>query len=922
MKHKIEEIADYSVFADLDMVNSFHQLPLSLETSEALSIITPWGLFRPKFLPEGVAPASFQLQALIDKIFKDLPFVIAIFDNFLVVAKDFDELFDHIHAVLLRCKDYNIFLKYSKSYFGYFTAKFFGYEVSKGQYKLTADRLAEIDKIPFPTSVKSMQSFLGVTVFCQSFVPNYSMHAAHLHDMTKKDFNFTDTSTWTKPYVAHFEAFKKALSGALVIHFPNYSYDFVLRTDASLIGCGGVLIMRKPLPDSTFQELVIAIVSHKFTEQASRWATYEQEAYAIFFSIKKLSYYLYCKPFIVETDHNNLRWMDTSLVPKVMRWRAYLSSFVFVIRHIPGTQNGFADWLSRMHMPASPPLETIQAIAHASADPDDMCRQAHDGRMGHPGSRRTWLNLARLFPGHRLSFKHVESFVSSCAICQKTRLGMTNNFKSLVLDNKVQSQRSTIGIDTLTVTPADRLGNQYLFVIVNFFTNHVFGYPSATKDAASMASALFQYVCTFGLVDHVRTDPGSEFTNEMMKNLNEYLGLNHQLTLVDRPEANGVERSNAEVLGFITRICSDERLIHKWSSPDVLPIVWLLINTHISSETGQTPNNMTFGTLSHTYFELPPGINSLDKCSAYVVELDKNIRYITDISNKYQQELVLKRNGNITVANQGLYQPGDYILLQLNPTKHKPYKLYPKFEGPYEVIKHERNNITCRHVTKREIFELHNDDVKLFVGDKDAAMRVAQLDNNHYVISSITKHRGDPETRETMEFLVTFADGDTIWKPFSQELFDTVQYEAYVRSHRELYPILFKAAVFPSIKKQHNSVPITTVSPGDHFYLDLRTYGYGWYKSLNLPTDDDLTYVFKCVFTRFPGRREPHFKIEYRNILLDELYDATPLVIYMHCHTTALSSSHVLITAPLLLAYPDIIPEYKRTKLLRKLQPA
>ena len=53
MKHKIKEIQNYSVFADLDMVNSFHQRPLSLETSEALSIITPWGLFRPKFLPEG-----------------------------------------------------------------------------------------------------------------------------------------------------------------------------------------------------------------------------------------------------------------------------------------------------------------------------------------------------------------------------------------------------------------------------------------------------------------------------------------------------------------------------------------------------------------------------------------------------------------------------------------------------------------------------------------------------------------------------------------------------------------------------------------------------------------------------------------------------------------------------------------------------
>jgi hypothetical protein len=922
VKHAIERIQQYTYFADVDMVNSFHQLPLSLETSEALSIITPWGLFRPKFLPEGVAPASFQLQALIDELFSGFDYVIAIFDNILILAHTFDELYVRLEAVLLRCKEYNIFLKFSKSFIGYSSAKFFGYEVSRGQYKLTNERLAEIDKIPFPTTIKSMQSFLGVTVFCQSFVPNYGQHAAHLHDMTKKDFSFTDKTTWTKDYLTCFTDFKKALAAALVIHFPDYDNDFVLRTDASLIGCGGVLFMRKRLLDSTFQDIVIAIVSHKFTEQASRWATYEQEAYAIFYCIKKLSYYLYCKPFVVETDHNNLRWMDTTLVPKVMRWRAYLSSFVFFIHHIPGTQNGFADWLSRMHAPALPALETLSAIAVASADPYDMCRQAHDGRMGHPGIRRTWANLLRLFPGHRISAKLVQDYVSACPLCQKTRLGMTNNYQSLVLNNKVQYQRSTIGIDTLTISPADRQGNLYLFVIVNFFTNHVYGYASATKDAESMAAALFQYICTFGLCDYVRTDPGSEFTNDMMKNLNEYIGLNHQLTLVDRPEANGVERSNAEVLGFITRVCSDQRLIHKWSAPDVLPIVWLLINNHISSETGQSPNDMTFGTLSHKYFDFPPEINNMDKCSAYVVELDKNLRYITQVSNQYQQELVSKRNGKVTEANQDLYQPGDYILLRLDPAKHKPNKLYPKFEGPYEVIAHKRNNITCRHVTKREVFDFHNDDVKLFIGDKDAAVRLAQLDGNHYIITSINKHRGDPEVRQTMEFQTTFADGETIWKPWSTELFDTQQYEAYIRQHRDLYPLLFKLADFAKIKKQMNGTAITGANPGDHFYLDLRAYGYPWYKSLALPDDDDLTYVFDCVYTRFPGKRLPHKLVEYKNIILDELYDATPLTVYMHCHTTALSAKHILITAPFLVANPDIIPDTKRVKLLRKLQNA
>ena len=51
---------------------------------------------RPKLLPERVAPASFQPQALVDKVFAGLPYVIAIFDNILVVADSYPELLDRL----------------------------------------------------------------------------------------------------------------------------------------------------------------------------------------------------------------------------------------------------------------------------------------------------------------------------------------------------------------------------------------------------------------------------------------------------------------------------------------------------------------------------------------------------------------------------------------------------------------------------------------------------------------------------------------------------------------------------------------------------------------------------------------------------------------------------------------------------------
>ena len=87
--------------------------------------------------------------------------------------------------------------------------------------------------------------------------------------------------------------------------------------------------------------------SAKFSDPATRWTTIEQECFAIYFAILTFAYFLYGNEFTIETDHNNLRWMELSKVPKIMRWCAYLQSFQFLVRHIPGKQNVVADFLSR-----------------------------------------------------------------------------------------------------------------------------------------------------------------------------------------------------------------------------------------------------------------------------------------------------------------------------------------------------------------------------------------------------------------------------------------------------------------------------------------------------------------------------------------------------------------------------------------------
>ena len=56
----------------------------------------------PKFLPEGVSPASIELQRVVDFIFQGMDFVVAIFDNLLVCADSEEQLYDRVEQIYLR----------------------------------------------------------------------------------------------------------------------------------------------------------------------------------------------------------------------------------------------------------------------------------------------------------------------------------------------------------------------------------------------------------------------------------------------------------------------------------------------------------------------------------------------------------------------------------------------------------------------------------------------------------------------------------------------------------------------------------------------------------------------------------------------------------------------------------------------------
>ena len=100
VRHELEKIINYPIFIDIDMTNAYHQIPLDEDTSEKLSIQTPWGQFRPKYMPEGIGPGSSVLQETVRTIFEDFDWIITIFDNLLILATDYEDAYRKLDVFL------------------------------------------------------------------------------------------------------------------------------------------------------------------------------------------------------------------------------------------------------------------------------------------------------------------------------------------------------------------------------------------------------------------------------------------------------------------------------------------------------------------------------------------------------------------------------------------------------------------------------------------------------------------------------------------------------------------------------------------------------------------------------------------------------------------------------------------------------
>ena len=88
-----------------------------------------------------------------------------------------------------------------------------------------------------PTSVKDLQSFLGLAGYYRQYISEFSTIATPLSRLTSKETEWE----WTAECDDVFETLKRRLVEAPVLGYPDPALPYILDTDASAVGVGAVL---------------------------------------------------------------------------------------------------------------------------------------------------------------------------------------------------------------------------------------------------------------------------------------------------------------------------------------------------------------------------------------------------------------------------------------------------------------------------------------------------------------------------------------------------------------------------------------------------------------------------------------------------------------------------------------------------------
>ena len=252
-------------------------------------------------------------------------FAMGYLDDIIIFSKTEEEHLQHLEEIFVRLRKFRLKMKREKCGFFKKHIQYLGHLVSERGFKPLPEKLESVRKMPAPRTAKEVKQFLGLIGYYRKFVPRFADISRPLTKLTHHNVVFE----WTDQCSKAFNHLRELLMEYPILRYPDPKQGYILYTDASGIGWSGVLTQEHLDKKGKGKKHPICYVSGQFRGSQLNWAALTKEAYAIYMSVRRLSFYITDAEVTIRSDHLPLkRFLNKQTMnSKVNNWAVELEQF-------------------------------------------------------------------------------------------------------------------------------------------------------------------------------------------------------------------------------------------------------------------------------------------------------------------------------------------------------------------------------------------------------------------------------------------------------------------------------------------------------------------------------------------------------------------------------------------------------------------